>query len=315
MRVIFVPQYPTPMRYQEWWFTYFPDMLRYHGFEVLTLGERAVGELKVKAKTGLFAPITPSVLFETEQIKEYMHLPVRKDDILFMADISFPGFFPQILYHKRPDQIYGFCHATSLNYRDYFEFKREQKWPTEKAIMELCHKVFVGSNYHKKKLGLANTVVAPLPFPNMKESLNANRLIADRKNNIISVSRIGSQKVDDSVEYDVKRKFSDIRRQECYSWHEYYEFLADSKIMLITSREETFGYQVVDGILNGCIVLAPNMCSYPELLNGSFLYDSNEELIDKITRILSFNTDVRQQLICKEQMKNFFTTLTEVMRP
>jgi len=232
-----------------------------------------------------------------------------------MADISFPGFFPQILYHKRPDQIYGFCHATSLNYRDYFEFKREQKWPTEKAIMELCHKVFVGSNYHKKKLGLANTVVAPLPFPNMKESLNANRLIADRKNNIISVSRIGSQKVDDSVEYDVKRKFSDIRRQECYSWHEYYEFLADSKIMLITSREETFGYQVVDGILNGCIVLAPNMCSYPELLNGSFLYDSNEELIDKITRILSFNTDVRQQLICKEQMKNFFTTLTEVMRP
>ena len=33
-RIIFVPQYPTPMRYQEWWFTELPWKFREAGFDV-----------------------------------------------------------------------------------------------------------------------------------------------------------------------------------------------------------------------------------------------------------------------------------------
>ncbi len=37
MRIIFVPQFPSDLRYQEWWFTEFPKQFRARGFEVVTL--------------------------------------------------------------------------------------------------------------------------------------------------------------------------------------------------------------------------------------------------------------------------------------
>jgi len=43
-RIIFVPQYPTPMRYQEWWISEFPKKFREAGFEVKVLGEKYLKE-------------------------------------------------------------------------------------------------------------------------------------------------------------------------------------------------------------------------------------------------------------------------------
>jgi hypothetical protein len=38
MRLIFVPQFPTKLRYQNWWITEFPHQFKNYFDEVITLG-------------------------------------------------------------------------------------------------------------------------------------------------------------------------------------------------------------------------------------------------------------------------------------
>ena len=74
-RIIFVPQYPTPMRYQEWWYDEIPFKLRNAGFEVIVLGDRWVKQFsKVQSDQKMFSPVDTAISFETEQIKEYMNM-------------------------------------------------------------------------------------------------------------------------------------------------------------------------------------------------------------------------------------------------
>jgi hypothetical protein len=100
----------------------------------------------------------------------------------------------------------------------------------------------------------------------------------EKKYNIISVSRPSYQKVNQELEEKVEREFGKIVRKECNTWEEYYKFVSSGKILLMTSREETYGYQVVDAILNNTIPIAPNAFSYPELLSSVCLYDNVNEL-------------------------------------
>ncbi len=232
-RIIFVPQYPTPMRYQEFWFNEFPKQFTKFGFDVYTLGDK-----KIKVKRGnieMFSPINTAIEFECSQIDEYMNLELRHDDILFVADISFPGFFMNVLYHKKPSKVFSFCHATSINKFDYFESVKQYKYPMETIHSKMCNKVFVGSKYHEQKLHWKNTIVTYLPFPPFKTFPNEEKTI-----DIISASRPTPQKVDLDLEKEVEKKFGKIKRMECDSWEQYYKFLAQSKILLITSYEDTF---------------------------------------------------------------------------
>ena len=71
--------------------------------------------------------------FHGAQIKEYMAMDIKDDDIVFVADISFPGFFCGALYHKKPKKAFAYCHATSINKFDYFENVSDSKFLVETA--------------------------------------------------------------------------------------------------------------------------------------------------------------------------------------
>ena len=107
------------MRYQEWWFWKLPKEFKKAGFDVHVLGENAVTYMKA-ADGGMFSPVESAIDLETAQIKEYTALKLRDDDILFLADLSFPGLFGNVLFHKRPKRCFAYCHATSKNKLDYF---------------------------------------------------------------------------------------------------------------------------------------------------------------------------------------------------
>ncbi|MHA1817337.1 MAG: hypothetical protein ACTSX1_15150 [Candidatus Heimdallarchaeaceae archaeon] len=313
-RVIFVPQYPTPMRYQEWWFHKFPQEFREAGFHVHTLGEKYAEMLG--GETGdleMFSPINKAIDFETAQINEYMELNLKEDDILFLADLSFPGIFSNVFVHKHPKRMFAFCHATSLNYKDYFAPVQKYKYPIEKAHASMFDAVFVGSDYHQDKLNWNNTLVTPLPYPPI-EPITINKKNID----IISASRPNPQKVDSELEAKVEEKFGKIERPQSATWFNYFWNIAASKILLITSFEDTFGYQIVDAVINGCIPLAPNRCAYPELLPREYLYDDEDELIRRIDFILNgdpeFGTVDVPQLLCHKEMTNFYKHVIEVMK-
>lgn len=309
-RIIFVPQYPTPLRYQEWFYTEFPKQFRKAGYDVHILGNKSLKNIQGGLGTpDMFSPIDAAIKFETEQIKEYMDMNIRVDDILFVADLSFPGFFTNVLYHKKPNKAYAYCHATSANILDYFENMRHSKFLVETAHSRLFDQVFVGSYYHQRKLKWANTNVVRLPFPPFKKYAN---LIQSKSIEIASASRPTKQKVN----VELEKNFKVIRRDSIEglkdTWKDYYNFLSMSRILLISAHEDTFGYQIVDAVLNDCVPLAPDRCAYPEILPSQYIYRDLEDLDRKIVMVKSGKLKT-PSLICEGEMKMFYENIIHRM--
>ena len=320
MRIIFVPQFPSEMRYQEWWFTEFPKEFRKRGFEVLTLGEKYIDIIKCRRSTlDMFSPINQAIEFEVEQIKEYIMLDIKEDDILFVADISFPGMFCNVLYHKECAKAYAFCHATSLNRYDYFKSVSYSKFPVESAHSIMFDTVFVGSLYHRDKLQIGlqnytqwwrNTKVTYLPFqPPFIKVPGCEKII-----DIMSASRPSPQKVDSELETWLENKTNiKIERPISNTWGQYSSNLQKSKMLLITAFEDTFGYQIVDAITNGCIPIARNSLAYPELLPREYLYETKDELLSIVNKVLNSELPV-PELLCEEQMNKFYDVICDEMK-
>jgi len=265
------------------------------------LGKNILTHLNDKSNdTSLFAPINESIKFEQFQINEFLDLDISPEDTLFLSDISFPGFFTNVLHHKRIKNAYAFCHGTSKNAYDYFQNNRDSKWLIESGHSKIFKKVFVATNYHKEKLRWKNIKVVGVPEPPFEKFNEV------KENNIISVNRNNIQKRNKGLEKCVEQQFGKIIRQKFDTWKEYYQFISKSKILLITTKEETFGYSALESIKNNCIPLAPNKFSYPELLPKRFLYNSKQELIEKIEYYLNEKNWYVPKLINQELIDNFY---------
>jgi len=312
-RLIFIPQLPTKMRYTEWWIDEFESKLSPYFSEVITLGYSYLyksGCYKIDSpEYGSFNKLQNSIEFETYQIQEYLDLEIKENDILLLADISFPGLFGSVLYHKRPKKCFAICHGTSKNKYDIFENDRPSKWQVESGYAELFNKIIVASEYHKRKLKWLDTEIIPFPDPPMIYESD----ITEKTIDIISVSRKCIQKVDDKIEQQVEDKYGPVYRKTYDSWSDYFDALAKSKILLITAKEETYGYQIIDCLKygNGCIPLAPNQFSYPEMLIEDYLYNRFDimELYRKIDSVLNNTFDHKMKYIPND----FFKQLSRLM--
>jgi hypothetical protein len=276
-RLIIVPQYPTPLRYQEWW----PERLvRGYSpyFEEIKLLSPELSN--VMAPLGSFSPAQQAIEYEAEQIKMFNDLPLHKDDVLLLCDLSFPGLFASVLYHKRPSRCFAICHATSLNRFDYFaKFRKKGKWRVETGTSRVFDKVFVASEYHREKLGWPNIDIIKFPLPNVG-ALAGGLGNGDHSRQFVSAARSGVQKVDKKLE----KKLTELSGHRIYKlglstatqWKHYYQFLQSGKYLIVTSREETFGYQVIDALMVGTIPIAPRAMSYPEILPDRYLYQPGD---------------------------------------
>lgn len=308
MRLILVPQYPTKNRYSEFWYTEFPKNLKKYFDEIIVLGKNKInlGNTIEKRDPSMFSLVNEAILFEQEQIKEYMNLKIKNEDFLLSLDMSFPGFFSNVLYHKPINNSYTYLHASSKNNYDYFKSVRYSKFPSEIAQSRLFKKVFVGSLYHKLKLKWKNTKVLGVPYPNFKVFKE------NKKYNIISVSRPSVQKITKKIETKIEKDFEKIIRKNCDNWGEYYKFLSEAKVVLLSGKEETFGYQVLEAIINNSIPLAPNKFSYPELLPREYLYNDYDELELKIKYYLEKYNEV-PKLLNRDLCEKFYDNLAKEM--
>lgn len=282
MRLIIIPQYPARLRYQEWW----PDVLS-KGYatrfqEVLCLLPDSTSQ---RLSTGSFSDPNAAIKFELDQIKLYMDLDIDPlKDVVLLCDLSFPGLFAQVLFHRdrRPARCYAVCHATSRNFLDYFSSVDESKWLTELGVSMLFDTIFVASEYHKKKLSeMTNTHVIRLPHPPWC-SADTETAKWGRPFTVSSVARDHAQKVNLTFE----KQFSDevdlsihrFKTDNLAGWWDYSLFLSQSQFLLVSSREETYGYQIVDALMHGVIPIAPAAYSYLELLPFENLYIPGDAL-------------------------------------
>ncbi len=308
MRLILVPQFPSKLRYQEWYFNEFPRHLSLYFDEIKVIGDDLISN-QVFSDEDMFSPINEAIKFELAQVDEYLDLELRDDDILLLNDISFPGFFTSVLYHKKPSKTFCICHGTSKNRYDYFAKNRHSKWSVEKGYAEMFDGIFLGSEYHKQKLAIQDTYITYLPKAPYK-TFNLKKDI-----DIISVSRPTEQKVNLYLESEIEKIFNTkIFRKRYKTWEEYYNHISRSRVMLITSCEETFGYQVLDSVYNNCIPIAPNNYSYPELLPSEYLYDDMHDLIDILSKAFEIeNVLPVPKLLCQDSIDNFYHNIAKIM--
>jgi hypothetical protein len=293
-RLIIVPQYPARLRYAEWWFEH---LQAYHEFfDVCWLGalDRHDRHNTQAPPLGHFAP-NAAIDFELMQMQQYAELNVDPEsDILLLCDLSYPGMFASMLFHKRPKRCYAVCHATSLNRYDIFASDRNAKWKVEKGMAKLFDTVFVSSEYHKRKLGWHNTEVVRFPLPDIDTLVNGNRLSAAQSHirPYVSVARKGVQKIDRKLEEAFEQRTGcKIRRfykTNGKTWADYYGFVQSGKFLIVTSREETYGYQVIDALSVDTMPIAPKERSYLEILPPWHLYkpgdvDSMLETIEQLS--------------------------------
>lgn len=313
-RLIFVPQYPASMRYQEWWLDIFPSEFKKHYDQVIVLGQRYLEDKdNISYDREMFSPIGQSIHFETIQINEYMDLHLQPDDTLFLADLSFPGFFSNALYHKQCFNMFAFCHATSLNKHDYFSDVKFSKFKIETAHSEMFDIIFFGSRYSLNKTKWKNGVITALPEPPIELIYNTNEYQRDIE--ILSVCRPSIQKVNLKIERFIEKTLGvKIHRQTVNTWKDYSRLLSRSKILLITTKEDTFNYTILDAVRCGCIPLVPNKLCFPEILPPYWRYDNKEELAAKIFHMLEDDHFIIPEILCQNKIDGFFDTICEVMK-
>ena len=315
-RIIYVPQFPAKLRYQEWHFNSFIDIFKKYYDEVVVLGFDWLWKNKniVEYDNKMFSPIDKAIRFETEQINDYMSLDIRDDDTLYLADISFTGVFCNVLYHKPCPKMYAFCHATSLNKYDYFASMRKYKSKNEKLHSKLFNKVFFGSQYSLDKTKWKNGVVTYLPDSpdNILKPIKPNNI---RPIDIMSACRKTTQKVNKRLEKKVEKALGKkIYREEVNTWNDYNILLGNSKVLIISTKEDTFNLTILDAIKCGCIPMVPNTLCFPEILPEYWRYSSAENLILKLKHMFKDNHFIVPDVICRDKVDNFFKNIIGEMK-
>lgn len=331
MRVILVPQMRVKLRYQEWWPLEMRYQLQERGLEVITLGDDTVHV----PEAGSFSLREEAVAFEMGQMEEFLSMKLEDDDVLFHCDLSFPGIFHSVLAHRRPKRALAFVHATALNAYDLFENIRAQKVALEIGSSAFYDRLLVATAYHQEKLipyalGAQVPVVCMAGLPNPPDSILPPRKPGtwNARYTFASVARPTLQKVDQGVENRI-REISGraiVRQAVAKEWADYYHFLDDCKFLVITAREETYGYQVVDALLRGCIPIAPRAFSYPELLPDRLLYRADGSARGRAEAILSIAsrieveklkggwTDPMGELRCADTVSKFWDFLAKELK-
>jgi hypothetical protein len=321
-RLIYVPQYPANMRYQEWWLSEFTKEFEKEYDEVEILGlnwlVQNMDYVSSEYDTAMFSPINKAARFETSQMDDYMALDIRDDDTLFLSDISFPGLFCNVLYHKTCPKMYAFCHATSLNKYDYFAPMRKHKKKIELNHAQLFDGIFFGSYYsiNKTKWSEKGIKCHRVTLPAPPEDLIKPVHVSDYRDiDIVSVCRPSIQKVNKKLEKKVEQALGiKIHREEVNTWEQYNILLARSKVLLISTKEDTFNYTIMDAIRCGCIPLVPNTLCFPEIVPLYWRYSHAGNLILKLQHIFNDKTFILPEMICQDEVDNFFKNIIKIMK-
>ena len=309
-RLLIFPQWPSKLRYPEWW----SDQLRRgfsKHFNVVNISGESVSE-DYSARD--FSSLKSSIIWEAGQLKEAVNV-IQDGDILFFADISYPGFVPQLVFHYKDNKKFGFCHATAKNFGDVFEYERNAKYMQEKAVMSHLDGVFFGTEYSRNKHyahNAKNAHVVGLPGIPFRRNW---RFGQDIKYDVGIVSRVTPQKVNMKSmkvleDSGLSIGFNDHTKSK--SWQEYFKWIESCGVIVSLAREETFGYVVMDCSLVGTPFIVPNLFGYREVVRPELRYNSDEEMLAIINKYKN-NGIVSMTDWAVETSKGWFNNVSRII--
>lgn len=242
--------------------------------------------------------------FKAQQLAEiasmYERGEISDGDTFFFSDIWFPGIesIAYINYFNRVDaRITGIIHAGSFTDTDFVRDMERWAKNFEDIVFDISHRVFCASNFirddilRKRIVGADKLVVTGLPvdYAGLEPYLNT-----PKQDRVVFNGRLCDEKqpwLFDELERQVKHRLGDhvqfVRTQEQdYSKSEYYQCMAESKVVVSYALQENFGFGIAEAAYLGCTPVLPNRLVYPELYDSKYLYNRFEDSVEQVCAAL-----------------------------
>lgn len=310
-RVIYVPIERLEQRYSAQWDDWFQSAFKREGIEYIRVGDSDDRTIK----HGEFLDVFETNHYKAQQMQEILEIIAENPKIptvVFFMDIWFPGI--QSLFYLRegmklPLKIKGVIHAGTYDPWDFLAQKQMQPWglPFEASILKGADEVFCATQFHSNLIAASGLPIDKLSFVDWPVECSFEQSI--KENIVVFPHRLAPEKNPegfDRLQHMFEAKYGKIARwiksaAICNTKAQYYDLLARSKVAVSTAWQETFGIAMVEAINNGCIPVAPNRLSYPEVLKHSAtkFYVSDEEAVEMIKEGLT-NYELPQKIKGKE---------------
>jgi hypothetical protein len=291
-----------------------------------------------EAPYNYFTNTLQALEWEAEQVKHIAKIisKVSQNDIVFFFDLNFPGLSLPLIHILRlvvkGIKIFGYLHGGSYCKDDIYAPVKHSKSLYEKSLFAVCDGIFVATNYHKqlikRKIRVQDNNIFVVRAPFYKEYVlkyAKPKELEIRKYDVLIVNRpqqIDLNIIKGIINMEPKLKFvftrnlgiknQNVEIKPVSSRSEYYELMADSKVLLLARTEETFGYPVLEAISLGTIPICPNKFSYPEILSDiNLLYSNVRDLREKLNYVITTNYKLRFDFT---EYENCIKKISNIMR-
>ena len=226
----------------------------------------------------------------------------EKDDVIFIPDFWFPSV-EVLSYIKhladKKFKIVGIAHAGTYDCHDlthqvgmqYFGKSLEEAW------FSIFDKIFVATEFHKQMI-LNNRLVD-------KEKIKVTGLPVDVK----GLAKYKSNQRGGTAftgRKSVEKGYEEIRYLEREGMHinilldfelskkEYYKVLGHSSKVIAPSKQETFGYGIVEAMAMDVVPIVPDSLSFMEYVPKKYRYKNINEMNDMIYTIYTKQPNLSQ---------------------
>jgi len=260
------------MRYTEQWYEWFKEIFQSSGYELEWIeGESINSDLE-----GSFLDWQKTFIWKFQQLKELFKHDLTNDDWIFIPDGEMPGSEAIEYYRKFKEEnvnVAQIWHAGTYDKWDLTYQKGLERVGSklEEVWMDVADLIFVATSYHKNLI-TKNRHVNPdkikvTGLPVDVENLWENYRSEDKKKKVVFTGRLSEEKGVEKAR-KLKEKSSTYEviftQEEMYPKEEYYNLLGEAEFVYAPSKQETFGYGVVEGMAMGAKPIVPDGLSFAD---------------------------------------------------
>lgn len=265
--------------------------------------------------------------YKCGQLKEILKLiysgKIKNEDIIFFADLWFPGienlFYCRNLLNLN-FKICGIVHAGTYDPYDFTVRTGMKRWGRymERAIFNEADRIYVATRFHKslilrnfKDLKNLNKKIFVSGLPFYAEELWNKYGGVQKQDIVVFPHRIAPEKHPEIFE-QLSKRYANLKFvktiEASKSRDEYFNLMSRSKYMVSFAEQETFGYSTLEAMALGCRVFVPNKLSYKETVPKRYRYDSVAQFL-KI-----FDEQVKKKISFPVKYNNLNTWRNSILR-
>ncbi len=341
------PLEPLDSRYTKQWYDEIPRLLEESLSGTQHKVYNAVGQQRSsKTTAGAFLDFADTNLWKATQLASFVD-DLRDGRVADDAHILFTDFWNpcllQVAYMRdllgKSWVIHGIAHAGAYDPSDILGLKMQKPWPwhLEQSLFYASDVTYFATNFHRdmflKNLNIPveyheRAVVSGQPHGEVIRHIQSIPQSAARQREVIWPHRYNADKQPDIAE-DLQDDFDIVITQKLQlSKDEYYQLMADTKVIFSCALHENLGISVMEAVLLGAIPLVPDRCSYAEMYLPEFKYPSmwtesyemfqafRPQLVNRLNSILA-NPEAYADLLLRQReilVSNYLSADTMVNR-